>query len=408
MHNRFLTETAKKHLMQFDLVIVGGGLAGLSLACALHDARLKIALVENHAPKPSSGWDARVYAISPANADFLREIGAWKHLNPERIAPIHAMKVIGDGGARLDFSAYESGVPELGWILESSLMACELWENVKRQGNLTLFCPAAPKSLSMTDDLASLTLTDGRMLTAKLLVGADGRDSWVREAAGLKAINTLYGEMGVVANFTCEKPHRGIARQWFRDDGVLAWLPLAGDASNESRTHRFSIVWSTPDAHANELLALSAEAFADRVAAAGNNELGRLQMITPPAAFPLRLMRVPQTVAPRLALVGDAAHGIHPLSGHGINLGYQDAKALADLLRATPEWQDLGSERLLQRYQRARREETALMQYTTHTLRRLFSEKLPGLKTLRNAGMNLTNALPVVKNQLVRYALGAF
>ena len=153
--------------MQFDLVIVGGGLAGLSLACALRDARLKIALVENHAPKSSDGWDARIYAISPANADFLREIGAWKHLNPERIAPIHAMKVMGDGGARLDFSAYESGVPELGWILESSLMACELWENVKRQGNLTLFCPAAPKSLSMTDDLAHLTLNDGRMLTAK-------------------------------------------------------------------------------------------------------------------------------------------------------------------------------------------------------------------------------------------------
>ena len=394
--------------MQFDLVIVGGGLAGLSLACALRDARLRIALVENHAPKLSDGWDARIYAISPANADFLREIGAWKHLNAERIAPIHAMKVMGDGGARLDFSAYESGVPELGWILESSLMACELWENVKRQGNLTLFCPATPQSLEFTPDTASLTLTDGQTLSARLIVGADGRDSWVREAAGLAAINTPYGEMGVVANFECEKPHRGIARQWFRDDGVLAWLPLAGSQRDETQTHRFSIVWSTPDAHANELLALSPEAFADRVAAAGNHELGKLTQITSPAAFPLRLMRVPQTVAPRLALVGDAAHGIHPLSGHGINLGYQDAKALADLLRATPEWQDIGSERLLQRYQRARREETALMQYTTHTLRRLFSEKLPGLKTLRNAGMNLTNALPVVKNQLIRYALGAF
>lgn len=394
--------------MQFDLVIVGGGLAGLSLACALRDARLKIALVENHAPKAAIGWDARVYAISPANADFLREIGVWKHLDSERIAPIHAMKVMGDAGARLDFSAYESGVSELGWILESSLMACELWENVKRQGNLTLICPATPQALTFTPDVARLTLNDGQMLTAKLVVGADGRDSWVREAAGLEAVNTPYGEMGVVANFECEKPHRGIARQWFRDDGVLAWLPLAGDQQGNARTHRISIVWSTPDARASELLALSPEAFADRVAAAGQQELGKLTQITTPAAFPLRLMRVPQTVAPRLALVGDAAHGIHPLSGHGINLGYQDAKALADLLRATPEWQDIGSERLLQRYQRARREETVLMQYTTHTLRRLFDEKLPGLKTLRNVGMNLTNALPVVKNQLVRYALGAF
>jgi len=390
--------------MFFDVVIVGGGLAGLSLACALRDTRLKIALVESRAPTPSAGWDARVYAISPANADFLQRIGAWKHLDAQRIAPIHAMKIFGDGGAQLDFSAYETGVSELGWILESSLMACELWESVKRQGNLTLLCPAAPSAVEMGEKAAVLTLTDGRTLSAKLLVGADGRDSWIREAAGLHAINTPYGEMGLVANFECERQHRGIARQWFRDDGVLAWLPLAG----EGTTHRLSIVWSTPDAHAQELLDLPAEDLCARVAAAGAHELGKLKLITPAAAFPLRLMRVPRTVAPRLALIGDAAHGIHPLSGHGINLGYQDARALAELLAATPEWQDIGSERLLRRYQRARREETVLMQYTTHTIRRLFREKLPGLKPLRNIGLNVTNALPVVKNLLVRYALGAF
>ena len=192
---------------------------------------------------------------------------------------------------------------------------------------------------------------------------------------------------------------RGIARQWFRDDGVLAWLPLPGE--------RISIVWSAPDALAAELLALPADALAARVAAAGGEQLGKLTQITAPSAFALRLLRVPATVAPRLALIGDAAHGIHPLSGHGINLGYQDARVLAELLAATPEWQDIGSERLLSRYQRARREETLLLQYTTDTLRRLFREKLPGLKPLRNIGMNLTNALPVVKNLLVRYALGA-
>ena len=389
--------------MSFDVVIVGGGLAGLSLACALRDTRLKIALVESRAPIPSAGWDSRVYAISPANADFLHKIGVWKHLDAERLAPIHAMKILGDAGAQLDFSAYESGISELGWILESSLMACELWENVKRQGNLSLFCPATPRALEINEQAAVLTLSDGQSLSAKLLVGADGRDSWVRESAGLKAVNTPYGEMGVVANFTCERPHRGIARQWFRDDGVLAWLPLAGDAT----ANRFSMVWSTPDAHAESLLALPAEELCARVAEAGNHELGALKLLTPAAAFPLRLMRVPETIAPRLALIGDAAHGIHPLSGHGINLGYQDAKALADLLVATPEWQDIGSERLLSRYQRARREEILLMQYTTDTIRRIFREKLPALKPLRNFGMKLTNALPVLKNLLVRYAIGA-
>lgn len=382
----------------FDVLIVGGGLAGLSLACALRGTRLKIALLESSPPQPSAGWDARVYAISPANAEFLQAIGVWKHLDGERISPISAMKIVGDSGAKLDFSAYETGVAELGWVLESSLMACELWENVKRQANLTLLCPAAPNAIKMGEKSVELSLAEGQSLSTKLLVGADGGDSWVRGAAGLQAIATPYGEMGLVANFECEHPHRGIARQWFRDDGVLAWLPLPGN--------RISVVWSTPDVHSGELLALPAEALALRVASAGGDALGSLKLLTPASAFPLRLLRVPQTIGSRVALLGDAAHGIHPLSGHGINLGYQDAKALAALLAATPEWQDVGSERLLQRYQRARREETLLVQYTTHTIRRLFRETLPGMRPLRNLGLGLTNALPVVKNALVRYALG--
>ena len=389
--------------MHFDVAIVDDGLAGLALACALRDTRLKLALIESHVPARPSGWDARVYAISPANADFLAAIGAWKHLDAQRIAPIEAMRIVGDGGAQLDFSAYEAGLPELGWILEASLMAEELWQSVKRQSNVTLFCPARPQRVVAAapgDDAATLTLDDGRTLSARLLVGADGRDSSVRTAAGLDAIDTPYGEMGVVANFDCALPHRGIARQWFRNDGVLAWLPLPGK--------RISIVWSTPDAHAAELLALSGEALAERVAQAGGNALGELTPLTPASAFALRLIRVERTVAPRVALIGDAAHGIHPLSGHGINLGYQDAKVLAGLLAATPPWQDIGSERVLRRYQRARREETLLLQHTTHALHQLFHEKLPGFKPLRNFGLTLTNALPLVKNLLVRYAIGAF
>jgi ubiquinone biosynthesis UbiH/UbiF/VisC/COQ6 family hydroxylase len=385
---------------EFDILIVGGGLAGLALASALGDTRFRIALVERRPPRPAPDWDARIYAVSPANADFLQAIGAWKHMASDRIAPIHSMRVFGDGGSQLDFSAYEAGVGELGWILESSLMACELWESVKRQGNLTLLCPAAPQALQVTSATAVLTLNDNSHVSAKLVVGADGRDSWVREALGLRAISTPYGEMGLVANFECQHPHRGIARQWFRCDGVLAWLPMAGN--------RVSIVWSTPDENARAMLALSAEELCARVAAAGNNELGPFKLLTPAAAFPLRLTYLPRIVAPRLALVGDAAHGIHPLSGHGINLGYQDAKALAAMLAASPDWQDIGSERLLRRYQRERREETLSMQAATHALHHLFRKDFPGLKPLRNFGLNLTNRLPVVKSFLVQYAIGAF
>jgi 2-octaprenylphenol hydroxylase len=385
---------------EFDILIVGGGLAGLALASALSDTRFRIALIERLPPRPAADWDARIYAVSPANADFLQAIGAWKHMAPERIAPIRSMRVFGDGGAQLDFSAYEAGVGVLGWILESSLMACELWESVKRQGNLALLCPATPQAIQVTQETAVLTLTDNSHVSAKLIVGADGRDSWVRETVGLRAINTPYGEMGLVANFECQHPHRGIARQWFRCDGVLAWLPMAGN--------RVSIVWSTPDENAREMLALSAEELCARVAAAGNDELGTFKILTPAAAFPLRLTYVPQIVAPRLALLGDAAHGIHPLSGHGINLGYQDAKALAALLAASPDWQDIGSERLLRRYQRERREETLSMLAATHALHHLFRKDLPSLKPLRNFGMNLTNRLPLLKSFLVRYAIGAF
>ncbi|HOL64562.1 MAG TPA: UbiH/UbiF family hydroxylase [Accumulibacter sp.] len=383
----------------FDLLIVGGGLAGLALACALRDSRLKIALIEQRAPSRPSGWDARVYAISPANVDFLRQIGVWKHLATDRLTAIQRMEIAGDAHSRLEFSAYETGIAELGWVLESSLMACELWECIKRQSNLTLFSPAAPTAISIGTDSANLTLVNGKVLSARLLVGADGRDSWLRNAAGLPAVNIDYGEMGVVATFNCQHAHRGVARQWFRADGILAWLPLAGN--------RLSIVWSAPEQHARKLLSLSPQALSHRIAAAGQHALGEFDLLTPAAAFPLRLMRVPRTYAARLALIGDAAHGIHPLSGHGINLGFQDAKVLGKLLLATPEWQDIGDERLLARYQRERREETLLMQGVTHALQQLYRHQLPGLKILRNLGMNAINHLPILKNTLVRYAIGA-
>lgn len=386
-------------MQHFDLIIVGGGLAGASLAVALRDTRLRIALVESQPPRRPEGWDARIYAISPANARFLESIGAWKHLDSSRMTAVRAMQVFGDGGGRLEFSAFDTGVAELAWILESSLMACELWESAKRQSNLALFCPARPSQLDMRHDAGVLQLGDGTTLSARLLVAADGRDSWLRAAAGLAAVNTPYGEKGVVANFAIEKPHRNTACQWFRDDGVLAYLPLPDN--------RISIVWSTPDAHADALCALAPRALCDRVAEAGGYRLGALAPLTPATAFPLRLMRVPQTVAPRLALIGDAAHGIHPLSGHGINLGFQDASALAALLADTQPWHDIGDERLLQRYQRARREETLLLQTATDGLRRLFRESPPGLRALRNFGLNLTNNLPIMKNTLARYALGA-
>ena len=383
--------------MKFDVLIVGAGLAGAALAAALRGSTLKIGIVEARPPSRPAGWDPRIYAISPTNADFLSAIGIWQHLDPARMTPVYDMEIHGDAGGRLDFSAYDSGLRELAWILESSLMQQELWETVKRQHNVTLICPASPAALSIDDAAARLTLTDGRRIEARLVVAADGRDSWVRQAAGIGARNTPYDEKGVVANFRCEKAHRNTAFQWFRPDGVLAYLPLP--------EQHMSMVWSAPDAIADELVALSPEALCTKVAAAGEHRLGALELVTPAAAFPLRLMRVDTAVQARLALIGDAAHAIHPLSGHGINLGYQDARVLAEQLAALPAWRDPGELPVLRAYARARAEETALLQYTTHGLNRLFKPADPLLSGLRNLGLNLTNKLPVLRNALVRYAI---
>jgi ubiquinone biosynthesis UbiH/UbiF/VisC/COQ6 family hydroxylase len=384
--------------MEFDVVIVGGGLAGLALAVALKKTRLSIAVVEGRAPAIPDGWDARIYAVSPANARFLDQIGVWQHMDASRVAPVQAMEIYGDLDARLDFSAYDSGVSELAWILEASLMQRELWETAKRQGNATLFCPARPAALSFAEDAATLTLEDGRRLRAKLVVAADGADSWTRAAAGIDVSFRPYGQMGVVANFSCQRPHRDIACQWFREDGVLAYLPLPGN--------RMSIVWSTPDEHAHALLALPPREFCARVAEAGRQRLGKLTLVTPPAAFPLRFMRAPHTTGPRLALIGDAAHAIHPLSGHGINLGFQDARILAEVLAAKPEYVDCGDARWLRRHERARKEEVIALQSVTDGLQRLFAHPSHPLSLVRNLGLNLTQRLPVVKDALVRYAMG--
>jgi len=385
--------------MDFDIVIVGGGLAGLALAAALRRSTLSVALVEGKLPAPADGWDSRVYAISPANARFLDTIGAWRHLDQARMEAVRTMEIHGDAGGRLDFTAYGSGVSELAWILESSLMQLELWETAKRQGNLSLFCPARPQALALGPDAAQLTLEDGRSLAARLIVAADGAESWTRAAAGIDVRFDPYDQLGVVANFTVEQPHRGTAFQWFRQDGVLAWLPLPGD--------RMSMVWSTGEEHGRELLALDHAALCARVAEAGDFRLGTLELITAPSGFPLRLMRAPRTVAPRLALIGDAAHTIHPLSGHGINLGFQDAQVLATVLCDKAGHVDCGDLALLRIYERTRMEEVVTLQTVTDSLHDLFRPAEGALPRLRNFGLNLTNALPVVKDLLVRYALAS-
>jgi 2-polyprenylphenol 6-hydroxylase len=390
--------------MDADVIIVGGGLAGVALAVALRKTSLSVALVETQPPRRTSGeaWDARIYAISPANARFLDEIGIWQHLDRSRLQAVERMDISGDADGRLSFSAYDSGVSELAWICESSLLHAELWETVKRQANVTLHCPARPQAVSITPDEAQLTLADGRTLTGRLLVGADGVESWVRQSLGVTVVERPYGQLGVVANFATEREHQQTASQWFQGDDVLAYLPLPG--------RHISVVWSVPQAKGRELMSLNADDFTRALETAGEQRLGRLELLAPPSAFPLRLMRASRVVQPRLALIGDAAHAIHPLSGHGVNLGFQDAASLAQVLSGKPDHIDAGALSLLRAHERARKEEVLALQTVTDGLHRLFrapADPASPWQALRNAGMRMTDKLPVVKDLLVRYALAS-
>ena len=389
--------------VDYDVIIVGAGLVGLALAPALVKAGLSVALADRvpltmpELPPAGEGWDARVYAISPGSATFLRAQGAWQALAPDRIAPVESMRVEGDAGALLNFSAYDMGERALAWIIEERALRAALVPLVRSAG-VAVHAPCAFDSLSFGPDRGVLRCSDGRSLTARLVVGADGLRSRVREAAGIAAVTEPYGQTAVVANFSCERAHRGRALQWFHGDGgILAWLPLPG--------RRVSMVWSASDALARELLGLPADALAARVAACGRHTLGAFETITPAAGFALQRQKLPTVVAHRLALVGDAAHGVHPLAGQGVNLGFGDAEVLSAVLRERGPLADPGAAMLLERYARRRAEPVLAMQTVTDALARLFGLTSPWIRTARNLGMTALDWLPPAKRLLAQSAL---
>ena len=382
----------------FDVVIVGGGLVGASLAAALANSGLSLALIESQpTPTADSAWDSRIYAISPGSRAFLQNCGAWSLLDPQRIAAVEEMRVFGDRDAQIEFSAYQMGVPELACILENRALHIALWQKLASQVNLTLLHPARCQSMQVGAQSATICLQDGSSVTAKLVVGSDGRDSWVRQQAGLSAAPTDYVQHGVVANFDCTVPHRGIAHQWFQTDGILALLPLPGNC--------VSMVWSVSPERAAELRAMPQQQLCAEVGHASLHTLGELSVITPAASFPLRLLTLDHISAPRVALIGDAAHNMHPLAGQGVNTGFRDARQLAELLIDRGGQNDVGDAALLRRYDRKRREDILTMQSTTYGLKKLFNNEHLLLGELRNTGLNLVNRLTPLKKLLMRHAL---
>ena len=391
-----------------DICVIGSGAIGKTSALALAREGYSVTLLSPDGESAhklavhEAPWDLRVYALNHVAHRLLASLRVWDAMDASRIAPVDAMAVRGDDTTpgQLGFDAYGARVDALAWIIEDSNLNQAL-DNALRFANSVTQLKSRAVSLSRDARRATVTLENGHTIRAALVLGADGANSWVRSQADIGMDYRSYDQRAVVANFACTNPHHGVASQWFlRADGIVALLPLPGN--------RVSLVWSAPEALAERLLSESAEHLCERLAALPGQTLGAFSLLPPakPQAFPLRLIRSHSLVAHRVALVGDAAHVVHPLAGQGMNLGFADIDALLTALNEQGRAADCGHDRMLARYARLRKEEVLLMQLTTDGLHRLFASEFAPVRMLRNAGMTLVNKLPFLKQRLVSHALG--
>ena len=394
-----------------DVTVVGAGLVGLAAALACHQAGYSVALLDsgpgltqsqlnadaNSLCNDHSQWDARIYAISPNNAKWLAELGAWPLLDKARLGQINAMQIFADG-VPMSLDAEDESADCLAYVLESRALAQALHERVSMTGMPVLFNHGCVAFDSAT---TTLHLADKRTIQSSLVIAADGSQSWLRQQLGITVQKKSYAQLGIVANFSVELDHAHVARQWFtshRQDGgtILAWLPLSSNT--------VSIVWSVPLAYADELLALSPSAFTQAVMQAGGQALGDMRLLSPPVAFPLSRQTCERTVQDGVVLVGDAAHQIHPMAGQGVNLGFRDVIDLLASWQTKNSYQSLADSRLLNAYTRRRKADVLSMQLLTDGLFQIFASTNPVLNSIRNAAWQLANQ-GLIKKTLLALAL---
>ncbi|MES2832485.1 MAG: FAD-dependent monooxygenase [Pseudomonadota bacterium] len=405
--------------IQNDICIIGNGAIGKAAALGLAQTGASVTLIDTKqsaqtlaapsfsaAPEPTApvnSWDARVYALNPLARTLLTKLKVWNALDTSRVTPVEAMVVKGDDIARsaeVSFDAYSAREEALAWIVEDSNLSKALDAALNFASNIRLV-RATISSTAVDDAGITVELADSAHVRAALLVGADGAHSWVRSQAGIDLDYRTYGQHAVVANFSTTLPHHGTAYQWFtHSEGIVALLPLSG--------HRVSLVWSAPDSLAELLAGDSLDALATRLTALSDGVLGTLAPLASGVikSIPLSMIRPHAIIASRVALVGDAAHVIHPLAGQGMNLGFGDVDALMRAVANRGPHRDCGDPRILSRYSRERKENILLAHLATDGLQRLFATDIEPIRMARNIGLNLVNQLPVVKRLLVAHALG--
>ncbi|MDE2195981.1 MAG: UbiH/UbiF/VisC/COQ6 family ubiquinone biosynthesis hydroxylase [Gammaproteobacteria bacterium] len=387
----------------FDLVIVGAGAVGTALAAALRDSGLSIAILDAHEPSRFSleaDLDLRVFAISCGTQRILAALGVWQDMQAARISPYHEMYVWDAlGGASIHFDCADVGEPVLGHIVENRLIQHVLWRQLEHAAGVTAICPAQPATLAFEAQGVTLTLQDGQRLRTRLLVAADGAESATRRLAGIETRGWSYGQQAMVAHVTTEKPHLHTAWQRFLPTGPIALLPL--------HDGRSSVVWSLDESRAVEINRLDDGGFCAAVTAASAAILGEVTGTTPRAGFPLRLQHARQYVRPRFALVGDAAHALHPLAGQGMNLGFLDAAALAEVIQdAQVRHRDIGDLGVLRRYERWRKGDNLIMSIALDGFKRLFGNELPALQLLRDTGLRAVDRFTPLKSAFMKRAMG--
>jgi len=390
----------------YDIIINGGGMVGATLACLLAKQSFKVAVIEAFETtsfSPEDEYDLRVSAISRASQNAFIEAGVWDDILSMRATPYEAMDVWdSEGEGNVRFEAAELGEPELGHIIENKIIQLALNNALKKLDTITLYQPNKLQDFLVSNqvidnkDKVVVTLDSGEQISTTLLVGADGANSQVRKLAGIDFEQDDYGQSGLVAVVNTEKPHESTAWQRFQPTGPLAFLPLSDGSS--------SIVWTLPADRADYYLALNKTDFKAALAEAFDYKLGKITKVGKRAAFPLKGSQASSLIAERVALVGDAAHTIHPLAGQGVNLGIKDAVELATQLSTAST--DLGSHKLLRRYERARRGDNLITMRAMEGFRLLFGHSASPVISARNFGMKLFNQTPTIKNEVIRKAMG--
>lgn len=378
-------------------------MVGAALACCLADSGMRIVLVESAPPEPdwpAGSVDARVSALTAASQQLFSRLAAWPAMVELGVSPVVCMEVWDAGGAgSIRFDSADIGEPRLCHVVENRVIQRALLARARGCGNVVMRCPAELSTLEPSAESVRVGLTDGSTLSARLVVGADGAASRARRLAGIGVHGWSYDQQALVATVANELPHRATAWQRFLAQGPLAFLPL--------RDGRCSIVWSTRPEHARELLGHSDAVFMERLADAFEHRLGRITAASGRGVFPLRLQHASTYIAPRLALIGDAAHTIHPLAGQGVNLGLLDAAALAEVILGTAaSGGDIGAHRVLRRYERWRKGDNLQMMMAMDGFKRLFGSASPLLRLVRNAGLDITDGARPLKNAIMRRAMG--